>query len=158
MKVTAPLDEYISQNIGEWADRVVGELKVELHNQGIDASGDLSSSLEWEIDGDELKILAAPYFFYAEAGREPGRIPYNFSDILERWIKDKGVTRPAKFKTDRQFASAIAYKIKNYGSSRHRGDRPKADVVGPVLDAELPKLNELVGNLCIYYINDTLFD
>lgn len=158
MKVTEPLDEYISQNIGEWADRVVGELRMELHNQNIDASGGLSSSLEWEIDGDELKILAAPYFFYAEAGRTPGRIPYNFTDILEMWISDKGVIRPAKFKTDRQFASAIAYKIKNYGSSRHRGDRPKADLVGPVLDAELPKLNELVENRLVMYINDTLFD
>ena len=158
MKVTAPLDEYLTQGIGQWADRVVGELRVELHNQNIDASGNLSASLEWEIEGDELKILADDYFYYAEAGRTPGRVPYNFTDILERWISDKGVTRPATFKTDRAFASAIAYKIKNYGSSRYRGDRPKADLVGPVLDAELPKLNELVENRLVMYINDTLFE
>lgn len=158
MKVTAPLDEYLAQDIGQWADRVVAELRVEMHNQGIDASGNLSSSLEWEIDGDELKILADDYFYYAGAGRRPGRIPYNFTVILERWISDKGVTRPAKFRTDRQFASAIAYKIKNYGSTRYRGDRPKADLVGPVLDAELPKLNELIENRVVTYINDTLFE
>ena len=158
MKAIVPLDDYIVGKIGEWADRVVGEIRVELHNQGVDASGNLSSSIEWSIDGDDVQILADDYFFYSEAGRTPGRIPYAFTDILETWISDKGVIRPAKFKTDRQFASAIAYKIKNYGSSRYRGDRPKADLVGPVLDAELPKLNELVENRLVMYINDTLFE
>lgn len=157
MKVTVPLDEYLADKVEEWADRVVGELRVELHNQGIDSSGNLSASLEYEVDGDHVKILADDYFEYAEVGRRAGKVPYKFTDILEKWVKDKGVIRPASFRSDRAFASAIAYKIKNYGSSRYRGDRPKVDLVGPVLDKELPVLNDIVGNVVTFYINDNLF-
>lgn len=158
MKVTAPLDEYLTQGIGQWAEQLVQRIRVEMHNQGLDASGNLSSSLEWEIEGDEVKILADDYFLYAEGGRTPGRIPYNFTTILEVWLRNKGIVRPATFKTDRAFASAIAYKIKNYGSSKYRGDRPKDDVLSAPMDEMLPKLNEIIENRMVMYINETLFE
>lgn len=157
MKVNVPLDEYLAGRVEEWAARVVGELRVELHNQNIDASGNLSASLEYEVDGDHVRILADDYFEYAEVGRRAGKVPYHFADILERWIRDKGVIRPASFRSDRSFAFAIAYNIKHFGSTRYRGDRPKVDLVGPVLDKELPVLNDIVGNVVTFYLNDNLF-
>lgn len=157
MKVNLRFDDYLRTKVEGWAARVVEAIRVELHNQSIEASGNLSASLEYEADGDHVRILADGYFPYAEVGRRAGKVPYRFTDILEKWVKDKGVIRPASFRTDKAFASAIAYNIKHYGSSRYRGDRPKVDLVGPVLDKELPVLNQIVDNAVTFYINDALF-
>lgn len=157
MKVNVPLDEYINQRLGEWAERLVQRIRVEMHNQGLDASGNLSDSLEWEIDGDHVRLLADDYFLYAEGGRPAGRVPMNFSYIIERWIANKGVIRPAKFRTDRQFAWAIVHNIRTFGSSKHRGDRPKDDVLSAPMSEMLPELNDLVGNRVVMYLNDNLF-
>lgn len=157
MRVNLRFDDYLRNKVEGWAARVVDAIRVELHNQNIDSSGNLSASLEYEVDGDHVKILADDYFEYAEVGRRAGKVPYKFTDILERWVRDKGVIRPATFRTDRAFASAIAYNIKHYGSTRYRGDRPKVDLVGPVLDRELPVLNDIVNNAVTFYLNDNLF-
>ena len=62
-----------------------------MHNKNVDASGNLSSSLEYVIenedDGTHIKVLANNYFIYAEGGRTAGKVPYNFTDILKQWIE-----------------------------------------------------------------------
>lgn len=145
--------------LNAWSDTFVKRLQVELQNQGINASGNLSNSLEYVItnegDGTHIQILADPYFFYAEHGRRAGKIPYNFVDILEEWVADKGIAVPSGL-TARKFASAIAWKIKRYGSLRYRTKSP-ADVVQPVADEMIPRLNDILENRVMYYVNDNLF-
>lgn len=143
-----------------WGDTFVKRLQVEMQNQGINASGNLSNSLEYVItnegDGTHISVLADPYFFYAEHGRSAGRIPYNFVDIIEEWIADKRLTVPQGL-TPRRFASAIAYKIKYYGSRRYRQKDP-ADLVQPVMDEMYPKLGDILESRIMYYVNDSLFN
>lgn len=151
------IDNQTKTNIKAWIDRVIGQIRTEMHNAGVNASGQLSSSLEGVVGDDSVKILAAPYFLYAEKGRDAGRIPRNFVDIIDRWISDKGLVIPAKYKSQKQFASAIAYKIKRYGSLRYREPDKRVDLLGEVLDKELPELNKIIENRVILYVNDNLF-
>lgn len=151
------IDNETKQRVGEWADKLVKRIQVEMQNQGLNASGNLSNSLEWEVGDDSVRVLADPYFLYAEGGRRAGKVPMNFSDIIGRWIKDKGVVRPAKFRTDRDFAWSIVHNIKHYGSSKYRGDRPKDDVLSAPMDEMLPELNEIIENRLVFFVNDNLF-
>lgn len=153
-------DSNVISKLNEWSDTFVKRLQVEMQNQGINASGNLSNSLEYTIedegDGTHITILADPYFFYAEHGRRAGRIPANFVDILEEWVADKGITVPSGL-TARKFASAIAWKIKRYGSLRYRTQSP-ADVVAPVMNEMYPKLGDILESRIMMYVNDELFN
>ena len=146
--------------LNAWSDTFVKRLQVELQNQGINASGNLSNSLEYVItnegDGTHIQILADPYFFYAEHGRRAGKVPYLFADILAEWAQDKQIQLPNKFKDYKQFGWAIAQKIRYYGSRRYREKDP-ADVVQPVADEMIPRLNDILENRVLYYVNDNLF-
>ncbi|MBR3467159.1 MAG: hypothetical protein IKH15_08085 [Bacteroidales bacterium] len=151
------IDNETKRRVGEWADKLVKRIQVEMQNQGLNASGNLSNSLEWEVGDDSVRVLADPYFLYAEGGRRAGKVPVNFSHIIERWISDKKVVRPAKFRTDRDFAWSIVHNIKTYGSSKYRGDRPKDDVLSAPMDELLPELNEIIENRVVFFVNDNLF-
>lgn len=153
-------DKQTLAELNAWSDTFVKRLQVELQNQGINASGNLSNSLEYTItnesDGSHITVLGASYFIYAEKGRRAGKIPYNFVDILEEWIADKGITVPQGL-TPRRFASAIAWKIKRYGSLRYRTQSP-TDVVQPVMDEMYPKLGDILESRIMVYVNDNLFN
>ena len=151
-------DSKTLSDLSNWADTLIKRIQVEMENQGINASGNLSNSLEYRItdegDGTHIQVLADPYFIYAEGGRDKGKIPRNFTDILKQWIKDKGLS--VNDKEDAQFASSIAWKIAKHGSARHRDKNP-ADVVGPALDEMRPKLNQILESSLVAYVNDSLF-
>lgn len=153
-------DPIILQELNDWCNAFVNRIRVEMHNQGINASGNLSNSLEYTItddaDGTHIQVLADPYFFYAEKGRKAGKVPYRFGDILAQWVEDKGVAVPSQFKDARQFGYAIASNIRRYGSKRFRENNP-VDVVGSALDEMRPKLNDILENYLITYVNDNLF-
>lgn len=144
--------------IGDWADELIDRIRVEMHNKNVDASGNLSESLEYVIenedDGTHVKVLAANYFIYAEGGRTAGKTPYNFVDILKQWIEDKGLS--VNPKQDSKFAFLIARKIRQYGSKRYRDNKP-VDVLSKSMSEMTPKLNELLTNEIVLYINDNLF-
>lgn len=152
------IDQYILNDLENWLDTFVKEVQVELHNQGIDASGSLSDSFDYRIerqsDGIHAIVEANNYLVYAEGGRTAGKVPYNFIDILKQWIKDKGLS--VNDREDARFAYFISKKIKQYGSRRHR-DNDVADVLGDVLNKERPKLNDILENRLIVYANDALF-
>lgn len=146
--------------LNDWGSEFVGRLKAELWNQHITASGNLADSLEYvisdESDGTHITVLGDPYFIYAEKGRRAGKIPYNFVSILEKWLEDKGLQVPQGL-TVKQFASAIGWKIKRYGSLRYRTQSP-ADIVEPVASEMIPRLNDILGNRVMMYVNDELFN
>ena len=158
MKAVATIEDYVLQDIQGWLEKFVNAVRVELHNKNINASGNLSDSFEWKIEKQDGNIHAvveaASYLIYAEGGRDKGKIPANFTEILEQWIKDKGLSVGPK--EDKRFAFLIARKIKSYGSRRKR-DGDVADVVGDVLDREREKLNEIIDNRLVIYANDNLF-
>ena len=153
-------DSRTLSDLNNWADTLVKRIQVDMQNNELNASGNLSNSLEYvitdESDGTHIKVMADPYFLYAEKGRKSGKVPYNFISILEEWIADKGVFVPSKFRTAKQFAGAIYYNIKTYGSKRWRTDNP-LDVVGDAVSEMLPKLNGILETSVVGYINDNLF-
>lgn len=153
-------DSKTLSDLSNWADTLIKRIQVEMQNQGINASGNLSNSLEYRItnetDGTHIQVLADSYFIYGEGGRTSGKVPTNFIDILEDWVNTKGISVPSQFKNARAFAGAIYYNIKTYGSKRHRENTP-ADVVGPALNEMRPKLNEILENSVVAYVNDELF-
>lgn len=154
------IDNKTISELNDWADTLIKRIQVEMQNQGINASGNLSNSLEYRItdegDGTHIQVLADSYFIYGEGGRASGKTPANFVNILEDWVNAKGISVPSQFKSAKAFAGAIYYNIKTYGSKRHRENNP-ADVVGPALDEMKPKLNKILENSVVTYINDNLF-
>ena len=152
-------DSHTLGKIEDWAEELIDRIRVEMHNAGLDASGNLSSSLEYVIENENdgtthIKVLAANYFIYAEGGRKSGKVPYNFVEILKEWISNKGLS--VNQKEDARFAFLIARKIRQYGSKRYRENKP-ADVLSKPMSEMKPKLNEILENSIIFYINDELF-
>ncbi len=151
------IDANTLNQIEGWADKLVKRIQVEMQNQGLNASGNLSNSLEYAISDNQIQVLANSYMLYAEKGRDKGKIPYNFSSILETWIADKHLTVPAQYKTPNQFAWAIAMKIKKYGSNKYRNPSERQDVLTAPMSELLPELNEIINNRVVMYVNDNLF-
>lgn len=151
------IDANTLKDVEAWADKLVKRIQVEMQNQGLNASGNLSNSLEYSVADNHIRVLANPYMLYAEKGRDNGKIPYNFSTILETWIADKHLTVPAQYKTPNQFAWAIAMKIKKYGSDKYRNPSKRQDVLSAPMSELLPELNDIISNHVVLYINDSLF-
>ncbi len=151
------IDSDTLKDVEAWADKLVKRIQVEMQNQGLNASGNLSNSLEYSVADNHIRVLANPYMLYAEKGRDKSKIPYNFSTILETWIADKHLTVPAQYKTPNQFAWAIAMKIKKYGSNKYRNPSERQDVLTAPMSELLPELNEIINNRVVMYVNDNLF-
>lgn len=150
------LTSYIQQEITPWSNDFVDRIRKEMAKAGVNASNNLSNSLEWEYNGNTWTLWAAPYFQYAEVGRTAGKIPRYFATILTQWIHNKGIAIPSNFKNIREFSFAIAYKIKRYGSARNRRSMPRVDLLEQPMKEYMPKLDNIVGQAVIYYINDNL--
>lgn len=129
--------------IKEWSNEVIERIKFNLDATGTTASGKTKASLEMVWTQEGFAIVGRQYFRGVEEGRTPGGAPRNFVGILEKWIKDKGLTRPSEFKTDRSWAGAIGYNITHFGSRLYR-DGGRDDIYTVVIDEELPKLFEQI--------------
>lgn len=128
--------------IGEAADQLIQDIRNAMEAQGINASGSLSRSLSWGIIGDEggmhLVVSADSYWDYAMRGRGPGKVPYDFKEILKQWIISKNISFSG---TIDQFAGSIMYTIRNFGSKRYR-EGNEVDVVSIPIN----NFMESVGN------------
>lgn len=114
--------EEILKNIGK---DIAEDIKNILASNNVNASGTLANSVEPIVVSDQsLEIIGKNYFEYAEKGREPGKVPAKFGEILAQWVKDKHIAVPSKFKDEISFGYAIANTIKRYGSLRHRAKTP----------------------------------
>lgn len=99
-------------------DEVIQDLKDEMEARNKVASGKTLRSFELRDteEGYELvQVLddAAPLYILQE-GREPGKVPYDFTSILEKWSEDKGIV----FTTERErhsFAYLLGKRIKERG-------------------------------------------
>lgn len=141
--------------VGEAADLLIEDIRSEMERQNINAKGNLSASLGWRITANDrglsLSVMADDYWDYAMGGRGPGKIPAgkipageipgNFVEILQDWIVAKNIPFDGSI---RNFAGAIAYNIKNYGSRRYRENNPADVLSGPI-----EKFLESVGDMVL---------
>lgn len=85
-------------NLYDGAAELVRMYKQELELQRVNASGDLSRSLDYDVDFDEnditLYFIANSYYWYIEHGRRPtggggGQKWTNSLQDIENWIQNK---------------------------------------------------------------------
>lgn len=72
-----------------FGNRIVQSLKEQLSNKKINAGGDLSASIHYEITDSGMVVKALDYLFYADFGRKPGKRPPK--DAIKEWIQEKHI-------------------------------------------------------------------
>lgn len=124
-------------NLKTILDKMVEEMRANLASTGTNASGRTSQSLRVVMTDTGGQIWGRRYFRGTEQGRAGGRVPRNFTSIIEQWILDKGLTPSAipykrkpsaswqpKYTPEerglRQMTSAIAHTIAKSGTSLYR--------------------------------------
>lgn len=97
-------------------------IKANLAEKGINASGRTSAGLQVQryetgvrlvLTGQDVAPLAT-----LEVGRAGGKVPLGFSDIIEQWSRDKGLTFPTEGDR-RRFSYLTSRKIAREGTLRH---------------------------------------
>lgn len=99
-------------------DEVIQDLKDEMEARNKVASGNTLRSFELRNTEEGYELIqsiddAAPLYILQE-GREPGKVPYDFTSILEKWSEEKGIV----FTTERErhsFAYLLGKRIKERG-------------------------------------------
>jgi hypothetical protein len=124
-------------NLKTLLDKMVAEMRDNLAKTKTNASGRTSASLRVVMTDTGGQIWGRRYFRGVEQGRAGGRVPHNFTSIIEQWIVDKGLSIQAiqykrkpsaswqpKYTPEerglRQMASAIARTIEKSGTSLYR--------------------------------------
>lgn len=133
---------------------IIEAIRSKLASENINASGNLSESLESTVTDYGLQIWANDYMRYAEMGRPAGKIPSDFADILEQWISDKHISVPSGL-TPHRFASSIAHKIRLYGSARYRNNEP-VDLITDAVEKAMPDVEDKLGQVFVATINKNL--
>ena len=149
------LDDNQMEALAKVGQLLVERIRAKIIESGVNASGNLYDSIEYQVTADGLKILANGYFQYAEVGRKNGAIPRNFGDILEQWVKDKGISVPSQFKNEHEFGAAIAWKIAKEGSKRWR-DKTPVDLIAEAITEADAEITDILGNYFVKTVNDNL--
>ena len=124
----------------DYANRIVQMYRENLNKEKVDASGQLSRSLDFDLDFDEyhvtIYLILESYYRYVEVGRNRstgkfGRWANKYADI-ERWVRQKiargtfvpshGHTIPHTDSEIKSVSYLIARKITRlgfYGSDHH---------------------------------------
>lgn len=136
------------------------KIQQNLASTGTNASGRTSQSLTVEVDGNTGVLYGRQAFGTVETGRKPGRVPYNFRDIIYQWMQDKGVHakvegRRSQESADRSMAYIIARKIANEGSKLYR-DEGRDDIYSNVLPLTIERVRNEVTNVYIINIQNIL--
>ena len=126
------MPQTIDAILQEGLDRFVSEVIQRSRNAGQEASGKTYRSISVKVD---LYTLAD--------GRGPGKVPYNFGDILLDWAKYKGISFPSPVAA-RRWANSVAWKIRRQGNTMYR-QRKHLDL----FDTPLSDLDAWIGNQLI---------
>lgn len=150
-----------SKDYNEAMERIAVKLRDYILNEivkkGLYDTGELRRSVEYELQDNNILILAASYLPYAEFGRGAGKVPYNFPQIIADWAKRKNI--PVNNGDYKQFGWCVAQKTKKFGSARFRGVIPDADVLSqPVEDIMNESLNEEFAGILTSMIWDGFDD
>lgn len=131
-----------------FGENVCADIRMQMAQYGLGDS-DLAKSVSYEVNGNEVKITAANYYDYSEKGRGPGKVPYNFKDILETWIVSRGI-RPKDGNISR-FANSIKWKVIREGSYLYRNPEKQRDFDS---DAIQENLDWLKGQVGVFIMSD----
>lgn len=147
------------------------QIKLQMEVEDINASKRTSDSLRVEERGESVMLIigrdkTAP-LATLEIGREGGKVPYKFSDIIAQWIIDKGISvvqipykrqpsenlQPKYTVEERSLkmaAGAISNKIKDVGTRRHL--EPRNDIYSNVVEATKLRLQKEITNYIANFV------
>lgn len=96
---------------------------------GQKASGKTISSLRVYVNDNQGTLFGRQAFGVLETGRKPGKVPKGFYQIIQQWVKDKGV----QVENPKSFAYLVARKIAREGTELHR-QGGRADIYSPEIE------------------------
>lgn len=108
----------LKNQIFQLFDEIIDELRSEMEARNKVASGKTLHSFEFRDTEEGYELVqnqddAAPLYILQD-GRKPGKVPYDFTSILEKWSIDKNIV----FTTERErhtFAYLLGRKIREKG-------------------------------------------
>ena len=105
------------------------------------ASGRTIESLHVSVDNGHGILFGRMAFGTLETGRGPGKVPKGFYQIIQQWIKDKGI----QVENPKSFSYLVARKIAREGTELHRiGGRD--DVYSPEIEKAIQNImNRVFG-------------
>lgn len=84
---------------------------------GQEASGDTYAAIAIEnISTSGGQLTGPAYIGVLTRGRRPGKVPYDFAEIIKEWAGYKGISFGSEEEFDR-WANAVAWKIRRDGTS-----------------------------------------
>jgi hypothetical protein len=137
---------------------VKDEIQAEMAAKNINASGRTSAGMQVQryesgvrlvLTGDDVAPLAT-----LEVGRQGGKVPMGFTDIIERWSRDKGL-QFADEKDRRRFSYLTARKIAREGTHRHK---MPTDVYSGAVVKGMERLRKTIKAELTQYIHETLIN
>lgn len=99
------------------------------------ASGKTISSLRIDVNDDNGTLFGRQAFGVLETGRKPGKVPKGFYQIIQEWVKDKGI----QAENPNTFAYFVARKIAREGTELHR-EGGRADIYSPEIEKTIQSI------------------
>lgn len=121
---TLTMMETLTTQVIQLLEQAKEEIQTSMVANNINASGRTSDSFRVEDSGDgHIRLLmggegTAP-LATLEIGREGGKVPYGFTDILFEWSQNKGISFPDD-RERRTFAWFLGKRIAREGTLRHQ--------------------------------------
>lgn len=119
------------------------------------ASGKTRDAFEIDVDGLHGILLGAPYSGVLESGRKPGKVPYNFREILKKWAAVKGITFETETDLNR-WAYFASKKIEREGTKLYRSGNNEDIFSTAVVEFE-ERLNNKIGDLFTIEMQNSIF-
>ncbi|MFV0392409.1 MAG: hypothetical protein ACK5KP_11100 [Paludibacteraceae bacterium] len=109
----------IDNILREELEQLKNEIIFRHEQAGQVASGKTRASFSIEVSGNRGELWGNAYVGVLETGRQPGKVPYQFRDIIKRWAIAKGLTFNDEKDLNR-FAYFVAQKIAKEGTKLFR--------------------------------------
>lgn len=147
----------IIDTVANIMEAVKAEIQTQMRSKGIDASGRTSASLRVERYESGVRLVMGPVGEAAplatlEVGRQGGKVPRGFTDIIEQWSIDKGLRFPEEGDR-RRFSYLTARKIAREGTRRH--EKP-VEVYSEAVSRGAEEIKKLVAAEVTQYIHEGL--
>jgi hypothetical protein len=145
----------LEQQILDRLEKAKADIVSNIQAKGITASGRTEKAIKVKQDGFSIKLYKeagnnAP-MQTTEIGREAGRVPRGFTEIILQWMKDKG-RATGDDKKDKSKAGAIAYgKIKKEGTDRSK--TPDNTVYSPIVERAAKDIKSIIVDSIVKSIN-----
>lgn len=133
----------------EILQRGLDDLRAAIIQRSTDA-GQKASGRSYErlqvqnVTGAHGELIGPTWIGVWEDGRKPGKVPYDFTDVIMEWATFKGISwASADPVTFERWARGVAWHIRRYGTELYRSGQTLDIFTTPVADFEKWLINQL---------------